>query len=188
MPKYSPTLTVHTLYRNSVLFPDDIRIVRFIHCKNAYALAELAKQYMWFSIFNNKPFVYLAKSIFCNDRSVIDALPQSFVMEVREWIRFFHESVIEDELLKHRVAGPSLEFRIINTEIYNDNVYKLFVPFTNLYKLTKYEKNIEEMMKEITEAAYGKPIYVSFMMPLAKNDIPIDEDNIARDILSERTT
>jgi hypothetical protein len=157
--------------------------VWFIHCKNAYHLAELAKQYTWYTVLTAKLFVDLAKSIAWNDRSVIDQLPKSFVDDVQEWIQFFHQTVIPEELLQHRVAGPSIEFRIINNEIYHDSVYKQFVPFTNMYKLTKYEDNIESMMKEITETVYGKPIYVSIIMPLAKNDMPTEEDNIARDVL-----
>jgi len=181
--KYSPVLTKHCLSRDSVLFPDDIHKVRFIHCKNAYHLAEMAKQYTWYTVFSAKLFIDLAKSIALNDREVIDQLPKSLVDDIREWIRFFQETVLPDNLLQHRVAGPSIEFRIINEEIYYDSVYKIFVPFTNMYKLTKYENNIETMMKEITEAVYGKPIYVSIMMPLAKNDVPTEEDNIARDVL-----
>jgi hypothetical protein len=186
--KYSPVLTHRIISRNSVLFPDDIHNVRFIHCKKAYKLAEMAKQYTWYTVFSSKLFVDLAKSIVLNDREVIEQLPQTLVDDVREWIRFFQQTDIPKEFLKHTVSGPTVEFRIINAEIYNDNVYKIFVPFTNLYKLTKYENSIETMMKEITEAVYEKPIYVSIMMPLGKNDIPTDEDNIARDVLYEQTT
>lgn len=186
--KYSPVLTHRIISRNSVLFPDDIHNVRFIHCKKAYDLAEMAKQYTWYTVFSSKQFVDLAKSIILNDREVIEQLPQTLVDDVREWIRFFQQTDIPKEFLNHTVSGPTVEFRIINAEIYNDNVYKIFVPFTNLYKLTKYENCIETMMKEITEAVYEKPIYVSIMMPLGKNDIPTDEDNIARDVLYEQTT
>ena len=206
--KYSPVLTHRILSRNSVLFPfsgeyksspenprthtllrnsgiiaDDIHNVRFIYCKKAYKLAEMAKQYTWHTVLRRKLFVDLANSIILNDREVIEQLPQTLVDDIREWIRFFQQTDIPKEFLKHTVIGPSVEFRIVNTEIYNDNVCKTFVPFTNLYKLTKYENCIETMMKEITEAVYGKPIYVSIMMPLGKNDIPTDEDKIARDIL-----
>jgi hypothetical protein len=181
--KYSPTLTKHNITRESVLFPDDIHKVRFIHCKKAYELAEMAKQYAWYTVFASKLFVNLAKSITLNDREVIDQLPSTLVDDVREWIRFFQQTVLPEEFIQHRVTCPSIEFRIINKEIYYDNVYKMFVPFTNMYKLTKYEDCIGTMLKEITEAVYGKPIYVSIIMPLAKNDIPTEEDNIARDVL-----
>lgn len=181
--KYSPVLTEHSVSRESILFPDDVRIVRFIHCKKAYELAEMAKQYTWYTVFSSKLFIDLAQSIVWNDREVVDNLPKSLVNDVREWIHFFQQTVIPEKFRKHTVAGPSIEFRIINAEVYNDSVYKLFVPFTNMYKLTKYENNIGTMMKEITEAVYGRPIYVSIIMPLVKTDIPTDEDNIARDVL-----
>ena len=56
IPKYSPILTNHILSRESILFPTDIHIVRFIECKNAYALAEMAKQYTWYSLFATLPY------------------------------------------------------------------------------------------------------------------------------------
>ena len=181
--KYSPALTEHVITRESVLFPDDIHKVRFIHCKKAYELAEMSKQYAWYTVFASKLFVTLAKSITLNDREVIDQLPSTLVDDVREWIRFFQQTVLPEELTQHRVAGPSIEFCIINKEIYYDSVYKMFIPFTNMYKLTKYEDCIGSMLKEITEAVYGKPIYVSIIMPLVKNDVPTEEDNIAQDVL-----
>jgi hypothetical protein len=72
----------------------------------------------------------------------------------------------------------------MNAEIYYDSVYKSFVPFTNLYKLIKHEPDIEKMMKEITEAVYNKPMYVSIMLPLSNTDTPTDEHELVRSVLS----
>ena len=197
-PKYSPILTNHILSRESVLFPEDIRIVRFIECKNAYALAEMAKQYTWYSLFTGKLFVDLAKSIATNDLDVINQLPKTLIDDIREWIRFFQQltyetpnvlstGIVQSELpekfLKHTCGGPSIEYRIINAEIYYDSAYKSFVPFTNLYKLIKHEPDIEKMMKEITEVVYNKPIYISIMLPLSNTDTPTDEHELVRSVL-----
>jgi hypothetical protein len=227
-PKYSPILTNHILSRESILFPKDIRIVRFIECKNAYALAEMAKQYTWYSLFTGKLFVDLAKSIATNDLDVINQLPKTLVDDIREWIRFFQQftyetpnvvsqgivqftyetpnvvsqgivqstyetpnvlspeiaqSELPEKFLKHTCGGPSIEYRIMNAEIYYDSAYKSFVPFTNLYKLTKYESDIEKMMKEITEAVYDKPLYVSIMFPLSNTDTLTDEHELVGSVL-----
>jgi hypothetical protein len=197
-PKYSPILTNHILSRESILFPKDIRIVRFIECKNAYALAEMAKQYTWYSLFTGKLFVDLAKSIATNDLDVINQLPKTLVDDIREWIRFFQQftyetpnvlspeiaqSELPEKFLKHTCGGPSIEYRIMNAEIYYDSIYKSFVPFTNLYKLIKHEPDIEKMMKEITEVVYNKPIYISIMLPLSNTDTLTDEHELVGSVL-----
>ena len=233
-PKYSPILTNHILSRESILFPKDIRIVRFIECKNAYALAEMAKQYTWYSLFTILSGEDLAKRIVANDQDVINQLPKTLIDDIREWIRFFQQFTYETpnvvaatlctgivptelpeqftyetpsvvstgipqftyetpnvvstgipQVSKHTCAGPGpgIEFRIMNAEIYYDSVYKSFVPFTNLYKLTKYESDIEKMMKEITEAVYDKPLYVSIMFPLSNTDTLTDEHELVGSVL-----
>lgn len=196
--KFSPVLIDRSVLKSSILFPDDNYIVRFIHCKNAYALAEMAKQYYRNIIYRSSPFVDLAKSIALNDQNVINKLPKSIVKDVQEWIQFFQfvyetdrivstgilqEVNIAKESPKHTVESLTTEFRIIDAEIYHDNAYKVLFPFTNLYKLGKYENSIETMMKEITEAVFSKSNYVSIMMPFSKTDIPTDEDVIAIDVL-----
>ena len=181
--KYSPELIDRIVARHSVLFPNDIHLVLFIHCKKAYALAEMAKQYTWNTHLYGKQVVDLAKSILLNDPTVIDQLPKPFLEDVREWIWFFQQMVIPERFRAHTVGGPSIEFRIIDAEVYHESAYKRFVPFTNLYNLHKYETSIETMMKEITETVYAKPLYVSILLPPAKTDIPTDEDNIAIDVL-----
>ena len=64
-----------------------------------------------------------------------------------------------------------------------DNTFKMCIPFTNLYKLLKYEIKIERMFQEITEFVYGKKIFVNMLYPLKKYDHENEEIKLSKKIL-----
>jgi hypothetical protein len=184
---YFPKLSERTVMQKSTLFPDRKKTVRFIVCRNAYEIAVLAKQYVHHSVFHGKLMIDLAKSILFNDTDVTKHLPKTFIDDITEWIWFFQQNDIPEEMRNMSIMGSCIAYRIVSSEILNDNIYKSFVPFTNMYRLTKYESEIETMMKEITEAVYGVKIYVSILLPTTSKDVLTEEDVIAREILGLST-
>lgn len=181
---YSPILTTAECTRESVLGNGHRRTIQFIMCKNAYSLSGLSNNYIVYSALYGKVLTNLARSIAMNDEEVVNRLPLPFIHQIREWVHFFITNDIPDEYKEISMFRPSLEYRIVCENVLRDGAYKAFLPFTSMYRLLKCEDNIAKMMNDITEYIYGAGIYVSCMLPYTRYDTPNEEDNIAKQLLS----
>jgi hypothetical protein len=183
-PVYSPIKSSQTSIHRSVLMHGRENTIWYVVCQNAYKLAQLANQYAILGALYGKPTVNLATSISSNDSTLIFKLPREVVNQISEWVRFFRETEIPAEYKVKSIFSPTIEYRIICPDVLRDNPYKAFIPFTNMFSLSKHERDIHKMMQDITEIVYGIGIYVSVLLPITKYDQPNEEDRIANEILS----
>jgi hypothetical protein len=186
MSAFNPILTNETLENPCKIIPTSKNIYKFIKINNLYNLPKLAKNYKYYSLFYGNIINDLAKEIDEEDPNIIRKLPEKFLSSIRELIAFFKKTKIPEEIVNplHFSLDNFFSFQLVSKEVMQDNIFKTFIPFTNMRNLMYYQLDIEKMFNEITKVAYGKTISVEIVYPLTKYDGDDEINKIAKKILS----
>lgn len=177
------TFSAEVFQQESTIFPGYTRTVRFIVCENAYSLSTLAKTYL-----RMKPLY--GDNLFAEEESTVDNGFRGFAGEdlytkvcasIREWVLFFQQNAVLAEVSS---TTSALEFCIVCSAVLNDHPYKRYIPYTDLYMLSKCESDIEQMMTDITEHVYGRGYYVYVLLPRPSVKKPVLDATSANDLYS----
>jgi hypothetical protein len=174
---FQPSLSNEFLKVKSELFDNCMHHYKFITIDNIYKLSNVAKEYSTYSLHYSSLKNSLVKEIMNEHPIIIRKLPSTFIDSIREFVDFFKNAdgflELKDPL--HFSFDTFFSYKIVCKKLMTDNIYKIFIPFTKMYKLKKSEKEIEQMFQEIANFVFGVNIHINIIYPLCKYD---EEDEL----------
>lgn len=166
------TNTNETFEVKSELF-DITTHYKYILVDKIHKLAKIAVLYSIYNAFYCSYNNTLAQVINENQNSaVINKLPNKLIQTVKEIIQLFRN--IKIDITDN--SKISVSFALVSKKVLQEtNVFKIFIPFTNIRYIVKNVKYIEKMMKDITKLVYNKKYDTDIVWPITSYDTEIDE-------------